>query len=254
MTWSSGEGSGLAAQVRQQRFSMAMRGYAIAEVDAFLDQLAGGIERLQRISWQGGNAGQRLPAGLPTADQVREQTFAVAADGYAMIEVDAFLDDVIDAVTRAWARFDAVPALPPPRAALELPPPAPAGIGSAEAPAGIGSAGAPAGIGSAEVRAAQFPRALRGYARRQVDDFLAHAADTLDRLDAALARPPTLGGRVRPPGMTAADVQRVGFFTALRGYAMPKVDDFLDRIADALAARDELLGGGALERAPETRR
>jgi DivIVA domain-containing protein len=232
MTWSSGEGSGLAAQVRQQRFSMAMRGYAIAEVDGFLDELAEGIERLQHISWQGLAAGQRLPAGLPTADQVREQTFTVAPNGYAMIEVDAFLDDVIEAVTRAWARFDAVPALPPPRAALELPPPA------------------PGGIGAAEIRAAAFPRALRGYARRQVDDFLAHAADTLDRLDAALARPPTLGGRIRPPGMTATDVQRAGFFTALRGYAMPKVDDFLDSIAEALAARDELLAAGALERGP----
>jgi DivIVA domain-containing protein len=229
MTWSSGEGTGLAAQVRQQRFSLAMRGYAVAEVDGYLDELAEGIERLQRVSWQGDGYGGSVPGGLPTADQVREQVFTVAPNGYAMIEVDAFLDEVIEAVSRAWSRIDAVPALPPPHAALELPAPP------------------PGGLSSSEVRTVEFPRSLRGYTRKQVDEFLAHAADTIDHLDAALARPAPLSGRARPAGMTAADVQRAGFFTALRGYAMPKVDDFLDRVAEAIEIRDELLTGGAMD-------
>jgi DivIVA domain-containing protein len=249
MTWSSGEGSGLAAQVRQQRFSLAMRGYAVEEVDGFLDELADGLERLQRTSWHGRGHAERIPADLPTAERVREQTFAVSPNGYAMIEVDIFLDDIIEAVGRAWSRLDAEPAVPPSRPALAPPSRQPLALPAPALPAlGQPAAAQPppqSVIGAAEVRAARFPRALRGYARKQVDDFLAHAAESLDRLDAALRRPaPPLGGRVRPVGMTAADVQRAGFFVALRGYAMPQVDDFLDRIAEALAARDEELAGG----------
>jgi DivIVA domain-containing protein len=238
MTWSSGEGSGLAAQVRQQRFSLAMRGYAVAEVDGYLDELAEGLERLQRASWHGSGHAEPIPADLPTADRIREQTFTVSPNGYAMIEVDVFLDDIIEAISRAWSRLDAVPALPPSRAAPALPAPAPPTPPTPQPSRGV--------LRSADIRAVEFPRSLRGYARKQVDDFLEHAAETLDRLDAALSRPASLGGRVRPVGMTAADVQRAGFFTALRGYAMPSVDDFLDRIAEALAARDEQLATGAL--------
>jgi DivIVA domain-containing protein len=43
--------------------------------------------------------------------------------------------------------------------------------------------------------------------------------------------------------LTAGDLRRVRFSTAFRGYRMAEVDALLDRLADELAARDDIGGG-----------
>jgi DivIVA domain-containing protein len=282
MSWSSSQDAGLAERVRRQRFSMAMRGYSPAEVDRFLAQLGDGVERLHSYLPPGGTGMVTgpLPGDLPTAERILRQEFAVVLNGYAMIEVDAFLEEVMDAVGRAWSSLPAPQAppvlapqttaglpqrLPSPRGSTGFPgarPPALAGrtmpsvpvplpapapppvVRELQAPLAAGRRELPAPardtrLDAAMVRSAQFPRAFRGYARKQVDQFLELAADTLERLDTALERAPAFGRPTRPEGLTAADVEASAFFTALRGYAMTQVDDFLDRVAAALSDRDK---------------
>jgi DivIVA domain-containing protein len=286
MSWSSSRDGDLAERVRRERFSMAMRGYAPAEVDRFLAVLGDGIERLQHFVASGGR-GMELtarPGNLPTAERIRRQEFAVVLNGYAMIEVDAFLEDVMDAVAGIWGTLPArspmsEPAAPPPgvpeRLAMPPRPPEPSGQPRPAALARPGTvpvplpaplpppvvralpepAQIPVGavrrelpspgdkrLDAAAVRSVRFPRAVRGYARKQVDQFLERAADTIERLDATLERTPAFGRPIRPEGLTAADVEASAFFTAVRGYAMTQVDDFLDRLAAALGDRDERFG------------
>lgn len=54
---------------------------------------------------------------------------------------------------------------------------------------------------------------------------------------------PTLPPVLLPDRPTAPDVRRVRFSLGLRGYRMDQVDQVLDRLAAALAERDELIEG-----------
>jgi DivIVA domain-containing protein len=67
---------------------------------------------------------------------------------------------------------------------------------------------------------------IRGYRRAEVDAFLDRCAGIVDL-------PP---GRAVPslPPPTAQEVRLVQFGREFRGYAMPAVDDLLDKVAAAL--------------------
>lgn len=52
---------------------------------------------------------------------------------------------------------------------------------------------------------------------------------------------PTLPPVLLPDHPTASDVGRIRFSLGLRGYRMDQVDEVLDRLAAALAERDELI-------------
>lgn len=73
---------------------------------------------------------------------------------------------------------------------------------------------------------AAFPQAARrekGYDKRAVDDFLAHARDAFERDD---------------PTMNAAHVREAAFPLVRHGYAIAPVDAALARVEDAFAARE----------------
>jgi DivIVA domain-containing protein len=72
----------------------------------------------------------------------------------------------------------------------------------------------------------EFPIAVRGYDRHQVDAFIARIEGTLGR--AQLFAPP----------VTAADVGRVRFAITLRGYRGGAVDDRLEEYLRELEARE----------------
>jgi DivIVA domain-containing protein len=76
-----------------------------------------------------------------------------------------------------------------------------------------------------------FTRVVRGYRRREVNRLLRRAAADLARLrDGPAARPGL------PAPLTPEDVERARFRPALGGYEMNEVDEFLDLVADELAA------------------
>jgi DivIVA domain-containing protein len=83
------------------------------------------------------------------------------------------------------------------------------------------------GLTPDDVRVRRFSWARAGYRRREVERFLARAADDLARLlDGA--------DRGTEPPLTPGDVDEVRFHKAIHGYAMLEVDDFLDEVAAAL--------------------
>jgi DivIVA domain-containing protein len=76
------------------------------------------------------------------------------------------------------------------------------------------------------------------------------AAVATGRITGGLDTPASsLPARLLPPGdIGAADVQRVRFSPALRGYRMAEVDEVLDRLTAELARRDDTIA--ALGRGP----
>ena len=85
-------GKGMTAEeVRSMRFTMALRGYDTAQVDAMLEQLA---ERLPAHTFD--RAAARRGPGL----DVRGRIFAMALRGYSLEEVDLFLDRLADELDR----------------------------------------------------------------------------------------------------------------------------------------------------------
>src|SRR6266540_4029655 len=81
-----------AQQVNEQTFARALRGYAMHEVDDFLDQVAREVLRWQDALAQGYRPSMRLV----TPQDVNEKLFAKVVRGYAMVEVDAFLDELTE--------------------------------------------------------------------------------------------------------------------------------------------------------------
>jgi DivIVA domain-containing protein len=176
-------------------FTLAMRGYATAEVDAFLDRAAAELDQLR--------AGGR---SAMTAANVRAARFAKVTKGYAMPEVDSYLDDLA-------AEFDqlAPPAPLPPAPKPQLSAPrfkvALRGYATREVNQLLArieaeferlrgalerrSPGYVAELTASDVNQAEFNRGLRGYAMDEVDDFLDEVAAELTRLQEALqARDP----------------------------------------------------------------
>jgi len=81
-----------ADDIVRKEFNGGMRGYDRREVDRFLDQVAREVLRWQDALAQGYRPSMRLV----TPQDINEKVFTKAVRGYAMIEVDAFLDELTD--------------------------------------------------------------------------------------------------------------------------------------------------------------
>jgi DivIVA domain-containing protein len=81
-----------AEDIVRKEFNVGMRGYDRREVDRFLDQVAREVLRWQDALAQGYRPSMRLV----TPQDIYEKLFSKAVRGYAMVEVDAFLDELTD--------------------------------------------------------------------------------------------------------------------------------------------------------------
>lgn len=191
--------------IRERTFSKARQGYRPGEVDRFLAQAADAMARLQECYANG----SRAPTGLLTAEDVQQQLFHRAFRGYAMAEVDDFLDLLAIDLGRMHQRVAELQKVAQPQ--LELTP-------RVEAPAEPLTAG--------EVASATFTRAMRGYRVDEVDRFITLVARELARVE---------DNPGSTPRITAHDVAAARFTLGPRGYAMYEVDAFLQRLAAQLA-------------------
>jgi DivIVA domain-containing protein len=211
-------------EVRRAAFKkppLGKRGYDPDQVDAFMQRVAATLDGSDTL----------------TADDVRYVIFRkppIGNRGYDEEEVDAMLD-VVAATLRG--RADGVanrPVADAPVADVPVADVPGADVPGADVPvADVPGAGSPdAGARSAEplsgyqVRQAAFRISpLGGYDRRQVDEFMARAADTLDGSGVPLS---------------LEQVQGVGFGRAKgfrRGYHLDEVDGMIQRIAAELRRR-----------------
>jgi DivIVA domain-containing protein len=224
-------------------FKKVRRGYRVSEVDQFLGRVAQDLARLQeRAAGQGATPLDEDPLITPT--EIQEQVFNGAWYGYAMHEVDDFLDVLVAALERMyqalseaeqWQSARRAPLQPPLATLRQLPPP--------DHPA------APRRPVSAhDVASKTFTRSLRGYSVDEVDQFLGRVAVELARVIGE-----HLGGG--PPRLTSRDIASKRFTLLPRGYAMHEVDDFLAQVAAQFAEREsgwsnaELTGGPGDSRA-----
>jgi DivIVA domain-containing protein len=211
--------------IRRKAFKKVRRGYRAGEVGQFLERVAHDVARLQeRIG------GERLEAldedPLITPAQVQEKTFSGVWYGYAMHEVDDFLDVLVAGLERLyqaiaeaeqWRSARRAPLQPPLTALRQLPPPEPA---------------APRRPATAhDIAAKTFSRALRGYSVEEVDQFLGRVAVEL----ATVIGDPTGSSA---PRLTSRDIGSKRFTLLPRGYAMHEVDDFLALLAAQFAERE----------------
>jgi DivIVA domain-containing protein len=186
-----------AQRIYEQTFARAMRGYAMHEVDEFLDRAAEEVSR-----WQDALAhGARPTSQLLTPREVGEVVFSKVMRGYDMTEVDEFLDDLAAELLHLHS-----------------------------------TAGRRAGpttrwLSADDIIRKQFPVALRGYHRREVDRFLDQVAREVDRWQEALGQ----GFRPSMPLVTPRDINEKLFAKVVRGYAMIEVDAFLDELTDEVA-------------------
>lgn len=186
-----------AEHITEQVFAKAMRGYAMNEVDEFLDRAAEEIAR-----WHDALArGHRPTTRLLTPREVSEVSFSKAMRGYDMAEVDEFLDELAAELVRLHALVSRRAATPPRRVSAE------------------------------DVLHKEFHVAMRGYQRREVDRFLDQVAREVIRWQDALAQ----GYRPSMCLVTPQDVNEKAFTKVVRGYAMIEVDTFLDELTDELA-------------------
>ncbi|HKE97696.1 MAG TPA: DivIVA domain-containing protein [Actinomycetes bacterium] len=174
-------------------FIRALRGYSIAEVDAFVGQLSDELDR-QRSG---------IPARV-SASQVRGAYFTEEAYGYAVDQVDEYLERVGAAIERIEQHR---------RPAVE----APRGNGRPAA------AGGPV-VTPEQIRRQEFGRVFSGYAMAEVD----LALDRITRELAALQAG-------RRSAVTAAMILRLGFPKVVRGYHPAEVHAFLRLIASEFA-------------------
>ena len=210
--------------IERKAFKKVRRGYRVGEVDQFLSRVARDIVRLQnRIA---GQSVVRLDEEPPlTPAQVQEKTFSGAWYGYAMYEVDDFLDVLVaglDRLHRAlaeaeqWHSARRAPLQPPLNALRQLPPP----IESAQRRP----------VSAHDIASKTFSWAPRGYSIDEVDQFLGRLAVELARV----AGDP-FGGQAR---LSARDIAAKRFTLLPRGYAMHEVDDFLAQVAAQFAERE----------------
>lgn len=224
--------------VQRKKFSPAMRGYGIPEVDAFLDELSDQLGWLQHVianlraypqaAWE-------LPARLRQVLRVIRLTeFPRVMHGYAIGDVNDFLDEVAYELQGFLQQIDAAQA----NATRALPAPDRAAAGPTLSPR--------------DVADKQFTRVLGGYAAGEVDAFMDHMADAMaavfkhnSDLHAAFTQarmgqwPPDADellqiGEVTQAAPTA--IENHEFSKAVRGYAMHEVDAFMDELAASLAA------------------
>lgn len=192
------DSSRLTAQhINEQTFARAIRGYAMQEVDDFLDRAAEEVAR-----WQDAlGRGLRPTTRLLTPREVSEIVFSKAMRGYDMAEVDEFLDELAAELLYLH------------------------GMASRRA--------APAArrLTADDILRREFHIAVRGYHRREVDRFLDQVARELIRWQDALSQ----GFRPSTRLVTPQDINEKLFTKVLRGYAMIEVDAFLDELTDEIA-------------------
>jgi DivIVA domain-containing protein len=200
-------------------FKKVRRGYRVSEVDQFLAKVAADLTRLRDHLRR-----STVPVEpLLTPEQVERQTFNGTWRGYAMAEVDEFLDEIVAELRRVhralaeaehWRSAPRAPLQPPLHTAMR-PLPAPEPV---QRP-----------LTARDVATKVFAREPRGYRVEEVDQFLGFVAIELARLS---ADPGT------PLRVTARDISSKRFTLGPRGYVMHEVDDFLARLAAQLAERE----------------
>ena len=186
-------------------------GYEKSSVDAYLEEIVATL-RAWETEADGAapdyvlHSGDVTGAAFPTIPAAHDE-------GYEEERVDDFLDDVVSTLVHYEA--------------------------GAAAAAGGSGAGADAGAGAALTADGAARRTFRvvklrgGYDRQAVDAFMTRIVATLRAHEAGTWR------RGGPEGLlTSADVINIKFqATALRsGYEQDEVDEFLDDVAQALAA------------------
>ena len=186
-----------AQQINDQTFARALRGYAMHEVDGFLDRAAEEIARWHEAL----NRGRRPNARLLTPREVGEVVFNKEMRGYDMAEVDDFLDELAAELARLYGE-----------------------VTRRVTPAGRR-------LTADDIVRKEFNGGMRGYDRREVDRFLDQVAREVLRWQDALAQ----GYRPSMRLVTPQDINEKVFTKAVRGYAMIEVDAFLDELTDELA-------------------
>jgi DivIVA domain-containing protein len=200
-------------------FKKVRHGYRASEVDQFLGKVAEDLGQLREHLRRG-----TVPIEpLMSPEQVEGKTFNGAWRGYAMPEVDEFLDEVVAELRRAHRELDeAEQWRSAPRAPLQ--PPLHSPMRSLPTPE---QASRP--LTARDVASKVFAREPRGYRVEEVDQFLGFVAIELARAG---------GDPATPPRLTAQDIADKRFTLGPRGYVMHEVDDFLARLAAQLAERE----------------
>jgi len=191
--------------IRDKTFTRSRQGYRVGNVDQFLAQAADDMARLGECY----ASGARAPAGLLSAEDVEKKLFTRAFRGYAMAEVDDFLDLVAADLGRMHRLVAEMVRVAQPQ--LELTP-------RVEP--------LPDRMTASDVAATTFTRIVRGYRMDEVDRFITLVARDLARVE---------DNPGSAPRITAYDVGVTRFTLGPRGYAMYEVDGFLARLAAQLA-------------------
>ena len=186
-------------------------GYEKSSVDAYLEEIVATLR-----AWETEEDGTAPDYVLHSGDVTGAAfptTPATHDEGYEEERVDDFLDDVVSTLVHYEARAAAI--------------------------AGGSGTGADAGAGAALTADGAARRTFRvvklrgGYDRQAVDAFMTRIVATLRAHEAGTWR------RGGPDGLlTSADVLNIKFqATAFRsGYEQDEIDEFLDDVAQALAA------------------
>ena len=202
-----------ADHVEQMRLptTTSREGYEKSSVDAYLEEIVATLR-----AWETEEDGTAPDYVLHSGDVTGAAfptTPATHDEGYEETRVDEFLDDVVSTLVHYEARAAAV--------------------------AGGSGTGADAGAGAALTADGAARRTFRvvklrgGYDRQAVDAFMTRIVATLRAHEAGTWR------RGGPDGLlTSADVLNIKFqATAFRsGYEQDEIDEFLDDVAQALAA------------------
>ena len=183
-------------------------GYEKSSVDAYLEEIVATLR-----AWETEEDGTAPDYVLHSGDVTGAAFPTIHDEGYEEERVDDFLDDVVSTLVHYEA-------------------------GAAAAAGGSGT-GADAGAGAALTADGAARRTFRvvklrgGYDRQAVDAFMTRIVATLRAHEAGTWR------RGGPDGLlTSADVLNIKFqATAFRsGYEQDEIDEFLDDVAQALAA------------------
>ena len=184
-------------------------GYEKSSVDAYLEEIVATLR-----AWETEADGAAPDYVLHSGDVTGAAFPTTHDEGYEEERVDDFLDDVVSTLVHYEARAAAI----------------------AEGP---GAGGTGAGAGEAMTADGAARRTFRvvklrgGYERQAVDAFMTRIVATLRAHEAGTWR------RGGPDGLlTSADVLNIKFqATAFRsGYEQDEIDEFLDDVAQALAA------------------
>ena len=202
-----------ADHVEQMRLptTTSREGYEKSSVDAYLEEIVATLR-----AWETEEDGAAPDYVLHSGDVTGAAFPTIPAahdEGYEEERVDDFLDDVVSTLVHYEARAAAI--------------------------AGGSGTGADAGAGAALTADGAARRTFRvvklrgGYDRQAVDAFMTRIVATLRAHEAGTWR------RGGPDGLlTSADVLNIKFqATAFRsGYEQDEIDEFLDDVAQALAA------------------